>query len=324
MIDYKELQIWLENSGMSRWAELLPGQIKKGLDKKRYGDLVKWETALKHLPVVQDCNSNYNTATVRFGISDDLDDSVGNQLTTTLQQFHPWRKGPYELFGVQINTEWRSDWKWDRLKTHIKPLKGRKVLDVGCGNGYHCWRMLGEHAERVIGIDPTPLFVMQFEALKRYQPLAAVNVLPLGIDDVPDNMNSFDTVFSMGVLYHRRSPLDHLLQLRGCLQPGGELVLETLVIEGDVQTCLVPKGRYACMANVWFIPSVAMLTLWLERCKFKNIRLVDVNVTTIEEQRSTEWMTFQSLNDYLDGEDKSKTIEGYPAPRRAIMVAEKL
>jgi tRNA (mo5U34)-methyltransferase len=127
----------------------------------------------------------------------------------------------------------------------------------------------------------------------------------------------------MGVLYHRRSPLDHLLQLRGCLRSGGELVLETLVVEGDVQTCLMPQERYACMANVWFIPSVAMLTLWLERCKFKNIRLVDINVTSTEEQRSTEWMTFQSLNDFLDRDDKSKTLEGYPAPRRAIMVAEK-
>jgi len=127
----------------------------------------------------------------------------------------------------------------------------------------------------------------------------------------------------MGVLYHRRSPLDHILQLRGCLQSGGERVLETLVIEGDEQACLFPRGRYACMGNVWFLPSVAMLTLWQERCKFKNIRVVDINKTSTDEQRSTEWMTFQSLVDFLDADDQSKTIEGYPAPRRAIMVAEK-
>ncbi|PMC22346.1 tRNA 5-methoxyuridine(34)/uridine 5-oxyacetic acid(34) synthase CmoB, partial [Klebsiella aerogenes] len=44
----------------------------------------------------------------------------------------------------------------------------------------------------------------------------------------------------MGVLYHRRSPLDHLWQLKDQLAPGGELVLETLVIEGDENTVLVP------------------------------------------------------------------------------------
>ncbi|MEW8068099.1 MAG: DUF1698 domain-containing protein, partial [Candidatus Thiodiazotropha endolucinida] len=43
--------------------------------------------------------------------------------------------------------------------------------------------------------------------------------------------------------------------------------------------------------------------------------------TTIEEQRATEWMRFESLADYLDPADRSLTIEGYPAPRRAVFVA---
>lgn len=323
MIELKELQNWLTHAGMPYWAEQLPAQIEKGLDPKRYGDLAKWQAAIAHLPEVQISSYSVETPTVRIGVSDDLDATTRSHLPGVLKQLHPWRKGPFELFGVHINTEWRSDWKWDRLKPHIQSLQGRNVLDVGCGNGYHCWRMLGEGAERVIGIDPTPLFVMQFEAVKRYVPHAPVHVLPLGIDDVPENLNAFNTVFSMGVLYHRRSPLDHLLQLRGCLHTGGELVLETLVIEGDEQDCLIPKERYACMGNVWFIPSTAMLMLWLARCKFKNIRLVDVNITSTEEQRSTEWMTFQSLADFLDPDDFATTIEGYPAPRRAIIVAEK-
>ena len=56
----------------------------------------------------------------------------------------------------------------------------------------------------------------------------------------------------MGVLYHRRSPIDHLLELKGCLQTGGELVLETLVIDGGLGEVLVPENRYAKMRNVWF------------------------------------------------------------------------
>lgn len=322
MIDY-ELQSWLIKSGMQRWAEKLSDQIKNGLDPVRFGDISKWQAALEQLPNVQPSSHSINTSAVRFGNREDLDETSRNRLPDVLKQLHPWRKGPFELFGVHINTEWRSDWKWDRLLPHIQSLKNRNILDVGCGNGYHCWRMLGEQAARVIGIDPTPLFVMQFEALKRYSPHSPLHVLPVGIDDVPENLNFFDTVFSMGVLYHRRSPLDHLLQLRGCLQTGGELVLETLVIEGGEQACLFPQGRYACMGNVWFLPSTAMLTLWLERCKFKNIRVVDVNQTSTEEQRSTEWMTFQSLADFLGPNDKAKTVEGYPAPRRAIIVAEK-
>ncbi|OXE29836.1 hypothetical protein CA163_26525, partial [Vibrio parahaemolyticus] len=51
--------------------------------------------------------------------------------------------------------------------------------------------------------------------------------------------------------------------------------------------------------------------------------IVDENVTSVDEQRTTDWMTHNSLPDYLDPNDPSKTVEGYPAPRRAVLVARK-
>ena len=134
---------------------------------------------------------------------------------------------------------------------------------------------------------------------------------------------AFDTVFSMGVLYHRKSPLDHLSQLRAQLVNGGELVLETLVVDGDENTVLVPMDRYAKMKNVYFIPSVAALIHWLQKSGFKNVRCVDVAVTSLEEQRKTDWLENESLIDFLDPNDHSKTIEGYPAPKRAVILANK-
>jgi tRNA (mo5U34)-methyltransferase len=107
------------------------------------------------------------------------------------------------------------------------------------------------------------------------------------------------------------------------LQWEGELVLETLVIEGDDRQILMPKHRYAKMRNVWFIPSCDALALWLKRCNFENVRCVDINLTTTQEQRATDWMHFESLADFLDPGDPGKTIEGYPAPRRAVFVATK-
>ena len=287
----------------------------------KHGDLPRWKGGFDALPDVIPSSINLAGDTVAIGSENDTSHSA-EAIETALKAMHPWRKGPFNLFGVHIDTEWRSDWKWQRVQQHITPFKGRTVLDVGCGSGYHMWRMLGMDAELVIGIDPTPLFSMHFATVKRYAPESKAFLVPVGIDNIPQDTRSFDSVFSMGILYHRKSPLDHLSQLKGLLRQGGELVLETLVVEGDENTCLMPKGRYAKMRNVWFIPSVNMLELWLVRCGFKNIRCVDQGITTLDEQRSTDWMQFESLADFLDPDDRSKTIEGYPAPMRAVMLAE--
>ena len=303
------------------WAELLPQQIEQGLSEARWGDLPGWQAVLRTLPDIKPSEIEL-LGKVTIGTADDCDDETREQLRDTLKGLHPWRKGPFDLFGIHIDTEWRSDWKWDRVLPHLSPLNNRLVLDVGCGNGYHCLRMIGEGARRVIGIDPSPRFVHQFYALKHYLGDIAADVLPLGIEQVPKNLRAFDTVFSMGVFYHRRSPMDHLRELKDCLRQGGELVLETLVVEGPEGYALVPEGRYAKMPNVWYLPSPTTLLSWLRKCGFKNPRVVDECKTTLQEQRATEWMTFESLGNFLDPEDNSKTVEGHPAPVRAVFVAE--
>ncbi len=321
MIDYQPFLASLAGTDLEPWLEQLPEQIASGLDANRYGDLTRWQKVLAQLPDWQADEILLDSAAITLRSQQALDNHQRQQFTDLLKGLHPWRKGPFSLFGVDIDTEWRSDWKWERLKDHIQPLTGRTVLDVGCGSGYHCWRMRGAGAERVLGIDPTPLFIMQFWALQHYIQDHHVAVLPMRMEQVPAKLRAFDTAFSMGVLYHRRSPFDHLLELRDTLKPGGELVLETLVIDGKAGDTLVPTGRYGRMGNVWFIPSCPTLDSWLHKVGFKHIHLVDVATTTLEEQRATDWMTFYSLQDYLAPDDPSKTVEGYPAPKRAIFTA---
>ena len=185
------------------------------------------------------------------------------------------------------------------------------------------WRMSGNNARHIVGLDPTLLFIMQFAAVKKYVPDANINILPFGIQKLPDYPLNFDTVFSMGVIYHRRDPVKHFKQLQNCLRAGGELVLESLIIETKDSDVLVPEKRYAKMNNVRAIPNPDQLLKWAEDAGFINARIIDITRTTSEEQRRTEWMKFESLSDFLDKDDKSKTVEGYPAPTRAILLAEK-
>jgi len=320
VIDYQPLLELLRNEGANAWAEALSSQLDVAFDPIAHGDLARWLQVLQKLPLCKPSSVDLFSQ-VRIGGLTDLCNEEYQSLESGLRDLCPWRKGPYHLFGLNIDTEWRSDWKWDRLNGRIKSLKGRRVLDVGCGNGYHCWRMLGAGAQWVVGVDPMLLSVIQFWAVRHFYGLAPVYVLPFALESLPKDLQLFDTVFSMGVLYHRRSPIDHLLELKGCLRSGGELVLETLVIEGDEDRVLLPYDRYAKMRNVWFIPSYKSLMLWLRRCGFNDVNLVDVTKTSVFEQRSTDWMQFQSLKDFLNPENEQLTIEGHPAPARAIVTA---
>lgn len=321
-INYDAFLQAITDTPLADWGKQLPGQIADGLCEKRYGDLAGWKASLAKLPTVTPSQVELSNS-VTIGADNDCDEATRDAIRTALQELIPWRKGPYFIHGIHIDTEWRSDWKWNRVLPHLAPLKDRLILDVGCGNGYHCWRMLGEGAKRVIGIDPSPRFIVQFHMVKH---LAGnhypVDVLPLGIEDLPEKLQAFDTVFSMGVFYHRRSPMDHLLELKNTLRPGGQLVLETLVIDGELGDVLVPEGRYAMMNNVWFLPSCATMLSWLTKMGFQHPRVVDVCPTTREEQRSTGWMRFHSLPEFLHPENPSLTAEGHPAPIRAVFVAE--
>ena len=321
MIDYQPLYNVLLDVKADNWVKILPQQISGAFDLAKHGTLPHWQSVIESMPLSTTTHRLLDADAVQIGLSNDLGDKEKIEMEAQLKALHPWRKGPYNLFGVHIDTEWRSDWKWDRLKNHISPLNHRLVLDVGCGNGYHCWRMLGAGAKMVVGIDPLLLNVLQFQVIRKLYGVAPVYVLPLGIEDLPYGLKIFDTVFSMGVLYHRRSPIDHLMELRDCLKPGGELVLETLVIDGGLGEVLLPEGRYAKMRNVWFLPSCDTLISWLKRCGFQNIRLIDVTSTSVEEQRSTEWMQFHSLKDFLNAENHQVTCEGLPAPKRAVIIA---
>lgn len=307
----------LASAGLSSWVERLRQDSADWM--RGHGDYARWSAALAALPEIDIVEARFD----RAAISLHGDCSSVNELREALRGLMPWRKGPYHIAGVDIDCEWRSDMKWDRVQPQLAPLGGRRILDVGCGNGYHCWRMLAEAPDLVLGIEPSVLFNLQFQVVQKYLRRDDIGLLPIAVEAIPPALNFFDTVFSMGVLYHRKSPIDHLYQLKGLLVDGGELCLETLVIEGGRGQLLVPGERYARMRNVWFIPTAVELQAWLQRCGYVNVRIVDEAVTSLEEQRSTEWMQFESLQQSLDPANPSLTVEGLPAPRRAVVLANK-
>ena len=320
LFDRETLFQILDGRGLHTLAEHLRTLCHSRFKVDSHGNMPAWIDAWRQLPSAEGTTWDASGRAIAVGGRTDIDRQF---LVKQLKSFHPWRKGPFQLFTLDIDTEWRSDLKWDRIAGEVD-FRHKLVLDVGCGNGYYGWRMLHAGADLVIGCDPFPLYWMQFEVLRRYAPRPERHFLvPLADTDLLTSPSPFEVTLSMGVLYHQQNPQQHLERLRDTLLPGGQLLLETLIIDSPAPTSLEPATRYAKMKNVGAIPSLSLLQTWLEQSGFEDIQVIDVSRTTVTEQRRTAWMTFESLADFLDPADRSRTIEVYPAPIRAVLSARR-
>ena len=324
MFDFEKFYKCLTRCGLGKWNEKFEIIIEKAVNKPD-GNLPNWMQTLSELPDIETeggiCIKDNALVTAKARKNIPQEKLI--ELKSSLKKLCPWRKGPFDLCGVEIDAEWRADIKWNYLIDGISDLKDKVVLDLGCSNGYYMFRIAEHNPAMVVGIDPSRICWMQFEALQKYLKYPNVFYLPIGFEDMPENCEIFDTIFAMGILYHRKAPFDFLRTLKYMLKPGGELVLETITVEGDERTVLVPEDRYAGMKNVWFFPSDNALVVWLKKAGFNNIKIVNKYATTIEEQRQTQWITTETLKNWLDPNDPSKTIEGLPAPIRTIITCNR-
>ena len=256
------------------------------------------------------------------GKREDLSDSEFELITQTAKKLIPWRKGPFNLFGLEIDSEWQSNIKYNLIRPHFN-LKDKVVADIGCNNGYYMFRMLQDKPKRLIGFDPSALTLHQFEFINHFLKSDIIYEM-LGVEHLEYYNHKFDFIFMLGVLYHRPDPVGTLKSLAKGLNSKGEILIDTFMIDGDDEICLTPNKRYSKIPNIYFIPTISALTNWLSRAGFDNIETIAITTTTSEEQRKTQWSFDQSLEDFLDPNDKTKTVEGYHAPKRVYMKARKV
>lgn len=290
------------------------------LDQSR-GNSLKFKKVLESIPQFLPSFIDLEGRTVTIGDPSDLTSKEHLLLRDKLEQLCPWRKGPFNLFGIKIDSEWQSWIKWERLENHIGNLNGRRILDIGSSNGYYMFKMAACNPLMVLGLEPQSSFYFQYLTLQKFLNQDKVFCLPIPHDQLPKMNKYFDTVFCMVVLYHRKSPVQMLKDICDSMRSGGELILENLIIDSRQNLCLFPRDRYAKMRNVFFIPDLLSMESWLLRAGFTNIRCVDVTKTSFFEQRKTQWIQTESLKDFLDPDNPDKTVEGYPAPVRAIFIA---
>lgn len=247
-----------------------------------------------------------------------------NRVKEVARMMMPWRKGPFELFDTYIDTEWKSNIKYNLLRAHFN-LKDKRVADIGCNNGYYLFRMQEDSPKLLVGFDPSALYKTQFDFINHFVQSKIVYEL-LGVEHLEFYEEKFDTIFCLGVLYHRSDPVAMLKSLFKGLDKEGEVILDTFYIDGDEEMSLCPASSYSKIPNIYFVPTVAALKNWCLRAGFNSFEVLETSTTDTNEQRKTEWIEGQSLEDFLDPNDKSKTVEGYPAPKRVYvkLIKEKI
>lgn len=231
-----------------------------------------------------------------------------------------WRTGPYTLGSFRIDTEWRSYMKWSRVAPLIPQTPGMRVADVGCSNGYFMHRLATLQPEIAVGFDPIERCWLQFALIQSFMRTPNLAFVPMGILSLEAFKGFFDFILCMGVLYHQR---DHALAVRrlfDATRAGGSVLLESLVVPSDQPLVIEPRDRYAKMRNAWIIPSAAHLHALFTDAGFTNISVYSFGPLTTKEQRATRFAPYESLADFLDPNDPTRTIEGHPAPHTAAVI----
>lgn len=282
-------------------------------------NIVPLQEAIAALPKYEYVKVTYED-TVTIEISGLKEDEAA-QIKETALMMKPWRKGPFRINDLFIDTEWQSFIKYNLLESHFN-LEGKVVGDIGCNNGYYLFRMQTQKPKKLIGFDPSALYYSQFQFINHFVKSDIVYEL-LGVEHVEFYEHKFDVLFCLGVLYHRSDPVGMLKSLFKGLEKGGELILDTFMIDGEDEVALTPAGKYSKIPNIYFVPTIPALKNWCHRAGFESVEVLATMVTEPNEQRKTEWIDTQSLEDFLDSNDPTKTVEGYPAPKRVYIKAKK-
>ncbi|MGL5082977.1 MAG: tRNA 5-methoxyuridine(34)/uridine 5-oxyacetic acid(34) synthase CmoB [Microcoleaceae cyanobacterium] len=285
--------------------------------------LKRYKEAVQSVQGIQSERFDASGSVVKVGEGNVLSAERQQQFDRALKTFCPWKKGPFELFGVLIDSEWRSDWKWERILPEMSSLKGRKVADIGCNNGYFMFRMVHEQPECVIGFEPYAKNFWNFQLIQNIVRQQQLTFELLGVEHIHFYPEFFDTIFCLGILYHHTDPIKLLRKMHQALTPNGEIIIDCQGIPGDLPIALTPRRRYAKARAIWFLPTQSCLENWIIRAGFTEVRCFFAQPLSMEEQRRTTWAEIESLQDFLNPDDFSLTIEGYPAPWRYYVIARK-
>ena len=111
--------------------------------------------------------------------------------------------------------------EWHILRTLLPDFKGKRVLDLGCGFGWHCMYAAGQGATSVVGIDISQKMISEAKRKNNF-PNIAYHCMP--IEDFDFQPETFDIVISSLAFHYLRSFDEICKKVHTCLFPGGAFI----------------------------------------------------------------------------------------------------
>lgn len=141
-------------------------------------------------------------------------------------------------------------------------LTGKRVLDIGCAEGFFSFEAERRGAREVIGIDSFPASIRRFQLVKAARQSNAEAFLMNVYDLDPDRLGTFDLVLFYGVFYHLKHPQLALERIRTVCR--GELRFQTYMLEepavrGTPWARYFPHGMASGKSGEHFDPTIFWL-----------------------------------------------------------------
>ncbi len=179
----------------------------------------------------------------------------------------------------------------ESLVNLLKPKKGEKILDVGCGTG-ELTNILSSSKAILHGIDSSSNMIQ--EAKENYRDITFT------CSDICsfDTQSKFDAVFSNAALHWIKSPSIAIQKISDSLKPKGRFVAEmggknnvNIIIKAVEETLLEMGLKDINKLNPWYFPSVSEYTLMLENYNFDiNYICYYDRLTPLEEDGIRKWL----------------------------------
>lgn len=111
--------------------------------------------------------------------------------------------------------------EWHELKKMLPDFQGKRVLDLGCGFGWHCRYAIENGAKSVVGVDISQKMLSEAKNKTKSE---AIQYVCMPIEDIDFPANSFDVVISSLAFHYVKSFDDILNRVSKCLSSGGDFI----------------------------------------------------------------------------------------------------